>query len=384
MSLDRLFEQLESLRSEIRSRSDEIEKSRRLPQDLVNKLRRTGIFSLGVPRAFGGGEAPIAEILRAIETIAAADGSTGWCTMIGVANNVAAGYLNEPGARDVYADPNVFTAGIAAPSGVATRVDGGVRVSGKWPFASGITHSEWLWAGCMIHENGRPRMTPMGPEIIHAFFPVSDVQIHDTWFVSGLNGTGSNDVSISNAFVPEHRIFDLFDPAKHRPEPLYQMPSLGSFVAQVAAVSLGIARASLDELSEIAQTKIPTLSTAVIADKSLAQAEIARAEAALASARAFLYKSADDLWQTAIAGKQPELRDVAMNRIACANATDTGASVARTAHHLAGGSSIYANSALQRRMRDAEAITHHFTVAPYVWEDAGRVFLGRKPSAPIF
>ena len=384
MSLDRLFEQLESLRSEIRSRSDEIEKSRRLPQDLVNKLRRTGIFSLGVPRAFGGGEAPIAQILRAIETIAVADGSTGWCTMIGVANNVAAGYLNEPGARDVYADPNVFTAGIAAPSGVATRVDGGVRVSGKWPFASGITHSEWLWAGCMIHENGRPRMTPMGPEIIHAFFPVSDVQIHDTWFVSGLNGTGSNDVSISNAFVPEHRIFDLFDPAKHRPEPLYQMPSLGSFVAQVAAVSLGIARASLDELSEIAQTKIPTLSTAVIADKSLAQAEIARAEAALASARAFLYKSADDLWQTAIAGKQPELRDVAMNRIACANATDTGASVARTAHHLAGGSSIYANSALQRRMRDAEAITHHFTVAPYVWEDAGRVFLGRKPSAPIF
>ena len=384
MALDSMFEQLENLRSEIRSRSEEIEKSRCLPRDLVDKLRKTGIFSLGVPRLLGGKEASPNEILHAIETIAAADGSTGWCTMIGVANSIAAGYLTEAGAKDVFADPNVFSAGIAAPAGVATRVDGGVRVTGRWPFASGITHSDWLWAGCMIHENGKPRMTAAGPEIIHAFFPIADVEIHDTWFVSGLNGTGSNDVSVSDAFVPEHRIFDLFDPGKHRAEPLYQMPSLGFFVAQVAAVSLGIARAALDELIELAQTKVPTLSMAVIADKPVAQTELARAEASLASARAFLHSSVDDLWQAASAGKQPEARQLAINRIACTNATEAGASVTRTAHLLAGGSSIYISSSLQRRMRDAETITHHFTVAPYVWEDAGRVFMRRQPAAPVF
>ena len=304
--------------------------------------------------------------------------------MIGVANNITAGYLRESGAKDVFGNPNSPCAGIAAPAGVATRVDGGVRVTGRWPFASGITHAEWLWTGCMVHEGGKPRMTPMGPEIIHLCVPISDVKVHDTWFVSGLSGTGSNDVSVDDVFVPERRIFDLFDPAKHRPEPLYQMPSLGWFVAQVAAVSIGIGRAALDELIELAQKKIPTLSTVVLADKPAAQLEVARAEAALASARAFLHSSVEDLWQTAKAGRSPTPRQLAMNRVASSNAANTGASVARRAHVMAGGSSIYADSSLQRHMRDAEAITHHFTVAPHVWEDAGRVFLGRQPTAPIF
>ncbi len=121
-------------------------------------------------------------------------------------------------------------------------------MSGRWAFASGITHSDWVWAGCLVIENGQPRMTAYGPEIIHVCMPVSSVVIHDTWHVSGLRGTGSNDFSADDVFVPEERIFALLDPSGHRREPLYQMPPLGFFVDQVAAVSLGIARAALDEL----------------------------------------------------------------------------------------------------------------------------------------
>ena len=106
--------------------------------------------------------------------------------------------------------------------------------------------------------------------------------------------------------------------------------------------------------------------------------------AALAGARAALHQSVEDLWQTLRAGKPLIPRQLALNRAAAVHAAETGASVARTAHVHSGGSSIYASSSFQRHMRDAEAILHHFTVAPHVWEDAGRVLLGRQPTAPLF
>jgi alkylation response protein AidB-like acyl-CoA dehydrogenase len=368
----------------IRARRDEIERLRRMPEDLIGHLGATGIFRLGVPRVLGGAEAEPLELMEAIETIATADGSAGWTAMIGIGNNIAAGYMNDAGAREVFADPSAPSAGIAAPAGGAVRVDGGVRVRGRWPYASGITHSEWVWAGCVIMENGRPLMTPNGPEIIHVCMPVREVQIHDTWYVSGLSGTGSNDFSAEDLFVPDRRIFALLDPRDHRPEPLYQMPPLTLFVFQLVCVSLGIARAALDELAELAQSKVPTLRTAVLADAPVAQVELARAEAALGGARAYLYEVVDEMWQSVSDGDAPTSRQLAHGRMAAIQVVETAATVSRTANTLAGGSSIYSKSSLQRHARDAEAITHHFTVAPHTWEDAGRVLLGRKPTTPIF
>jgi indole-3-acetate monooxygenase len=282
----------------------------------------------------------------------------------------------------VFTDPTRPTAGIAAAAGAATRVDGGVRVSGRWPFASGINHCDWLWAGCMVMEDGQPRMTEHGPDIIHVWMPTSDVTIHDTWHVSGLCGTGSNDFSAADVFVPEQRIFRLLDTSGHRPEPLYRMPPLTEFVFLLAAVPLGIARAALDEFTELAQTKVPTFYQAVLADKAVVQAELAKAEAALGSARAFLYRMVEDTWTTVTAGQMPTSRQVALARAAANHAAVTAAAVTHTVNTLAGGSSIYTKSSLQRHARDVEAITHHFTVAPLVWEEAGRVLLGRPPIAP--
>ena len=368
----------------IRARRQEIEQARRMPRDLVDSLRKTGMFGLSVPRAIGGGEAGPLDIMRAIETVATADGSTGWCAMIATGNNVAAGYMQESGAKEVFAVPTAPSAGIAAPAGTAVRADGGVRVSGRWPFASGITHCEWVWAGCRIMEDGRPKMTPQGPEIVHVCMPVRDVVIHDTWYVSGLCGTGSNDFTATDVFVPEQRIFALLDPRGHRKEPLYQMPPLSLFTFQLVSVSLGIARAALDDLIELAQTKIPTLYTAVLADKPVVQIELARAETALGSARAFLHHTVDDMWQSVCAGNAPTRRQLAMGRAAATHAVETAATVARSANTLSGGSSIYTSSSLQRHARDAEAVTHHFTVAPHTWEEAGRVLLGRDTVAPVF
>jgi indole-3-acetate monooxygenase len=384
MATTNLVQQLEQMLPAIRSRREQIERERRLPPDLVKSLRDTRLFALEVPRALGGSEAAPAEILRAIETVSRADGSTGWCAAVAISNNGIAGVMRESGAREVFADPTAPSAGVFAPSGTAVRVDGGLRVSGRWHFASGINHSDWLWAGCVVTEDGQPRMTSAGPEIVYALMPTSALAIHDTWFVSGLCGTGSHDVSARDLFVPEQRTFALDDPATTRPEPLYQLPILSWFVAHAAAVSLGLARGALDELVEAAQNKVPTFSAAALADRPAAQLELARAEAALGAARAFLYEAVDDLWQAATAGKQPEPRQIASSRVAGANAVEVGAKVTRTASVLAGGSSIFSQSSMQRHMRDADAVAHHFSVSAHVWEDAGRVFMGRTPSAPMF
>jgi indole-3-acetate monooxygenase len=379
-----VFESIRHLLPTLRGRRQDIEQARRLPADVAASLRSTGLYGLGVPRAIGGQEATPIELMQAIEAVATADGSAGWCAMIGTGNNVCAGYINERGAREVWSDPEAPTAGIAAPAGGAVRVEGGVRVSGRWPFASGISHCDWAWAGCLVMDNGKPRMTTHGPEIIHVCVPVKDLQVHDTWYVSGLSGTGSTDFSASELFVPEHRIFALLDPTGHRTEPLYRMPPLTLFVLQVVCVSLGIARTALDELIELALTKVPTLYQTVLADRPVAQVELARAEAALGAARALLYSTADDIWRTVLAGGEVTSRQLALARIACLQAAETGASVTKTANTLAGGSSLYTRSSLQRHARDAEAITHHFTVAPHVWEEAGRVLLGRQPNVPAF
>jgi alkylation response protein AidB-like acyl-CoA dehydrogenase len=343
------------------------------------------VFALAVPRALGGGEMDPLDQTRVIETVSAADGSTGWCVMIALGDGVFAGYMAEPGAKEVFADPAQPTAASVAPVGAAVEVEGGVRVSGRWRFASGIGHAGWILAGCVVMDGEAPRTTPMGlPEILHVFLPKTEVRVHDTWYVSGLCGTGSHDVEASDVFVPEQRIVTLFDPAKHRPEPLYQFPVLSLFAPQVAAVGLGIARAALDELTELATKKTPAFSTVRLADKPVTQVEIARAEAALGGARAFLYDTLDDMWQTILADRKPMPRQHAMCRIAAIQAAETAARVTRTASTLAGGTSVYSSSSLQRHARDADAITHHVTQSPQMWEESGRVLLGLDPLFPIF
>ncbi|MGD9889674.1 MAG: acyl-CoA dehydrogenase family protein [Dehalococcoidia bacterium] len=385
MTMTSSAQQIHALLPQIRGRREEIERARELPRDLVQELQATGIFRLGVPRALGGDEGEPLDAMRAIETVATADGSTGWCIMLGIGSGVVAGYMPDAGAREIFADPCVPHALVAEPAGAAVPVDGGFRVSGRWKFASGITYATWVVAGCVVIEDGQPRMTPTGmPEVVHVVLPVSEVQIHDTWYVSGLCGTGSNDLSCADVFVPERRTFSLFDSSGYRPEPQYQMPVLTLVAPAIASVSLGIARAALDELCELAVSKVPTMSMSRLAEKPVTQVEIARAEGALGAARSYLYDTLDGIWETVVAGGQPTMRQRSLCRIASIQAVETASRVAHTASTLAGGTSVYNMSSLQRHARDADVITHHITQSRQVWEDTGRVLLGFDPLFPLF
>lgn len=376
---------IKDLVPEIIARREEIEKARRLPADLARKLQETEVFACGVPGAIvGGEEAPPADTMRVIETLATADGSTGWVTMIWLSAGQSGGYMAQTGAKEVFGDTKAVSSVVVAPMGAAVREDGGVRLSGRWMFASGVDNAEWITVGALVHENGHPVMTPHGPELIHAAVRVAEGEIHDTWHVSGLVGTGSNDFTLTDVFVPDARVFNIFDPSGHRAEPLYQYPPASLFVSGLAAVGIGIARGALDEFTAIAEEKFPTLSQVPLADKPAVQIQLARAEAAWGGARSFLYDVVEDMWQTLLAGRVPTPRQVALNRAAAVQAVETAAEVTRTVNVLAGGGAISLSTPLQRHARDAEALLHHFTQSQHTWEDAGRVLLGRQPTVPVF
>ena len=384
MVATRFSTDIHALLPQIRERREEIERARQLPRDLVDALGATGVFRVGMPKEFGGDEGDPLEALRALELISAADGSTGWCTMLAVGAGMVAGYMPEAGAREVFAHPDKPKALVAEPSGAAVRKGDAVVVSGRWRFASGVTSADWIVTGCMMMKDGQPNMTPHGPEIVHVFMPMTDVQIHDTWHVSGLCGTGSHDVSCKDVTVPPERVFSLFDPTGFRREPLYQIPILSIVAPPIAAVALGIARAALNELTALASSKMPSMSMAPLCAKPVMQVELARAEGTLGAARAYLYDTLDETWQTVVAGEEPSMRLRALVRIASNQATETSARVTRLASTLAGSTSVYNSSSLQRHARDADVITHHFTQSMHVWEDAGRALLGLEPQAPLF
>lgn len=377
-------EALHALLPRIKARREEIEESRRLPKDLVAELVGTGIFRLGVPKDLGGDEGSPVDLIRIAETIGTADGSVGWCAAIGMTVSGVSGMMPDEGAREVYANPSLPRSIVAEPAGAAIEVDGGVRVSGRWRFASGVTHADWIGLGAIVMENGAPRMTPHGPDTIHVMVPTSDLTIHDTWHVHGLRGTGSFDVSCEDVFVPNRRRFSAFAPVNPRPEPFYRMPVLAIVAPSMIAPGLGIARAALDELYELAPGKTPALSMVPLPEKPLFQAEIARLEATLGAARSFLYDTLEDTWETVCSGQKLSGRQRALLRAACNYACEAVSHVTRRVNTLAGASSVYSNSSIQRHARDAEVITHHMTQSPHVWEDAGRMLMGFEPLAPIF
>ncbi len=341
---------------------------RRLPDAVVKLLTDAGVFRAGVPKAIGGPEIALVTQIRAFEELGRIDGSVGWCAMIGAQTSWTAGQLPADEARTIFGPPDVRAAGVFAPSG-RVLVDGqSVRLSGRWAFASGVTHCEWIALGAAVDaEVGDVRFV---------FVPTSQLEIEDTWDVSGLRGTGSNHVRASDVVVPVTRTFPLLASQPVHPGPLYRLPLLAALAVGVASVALGIARDALDELDDLAGVKTPTGGRRTLAQRSQIQVERATAEAELRSARALLYDAVHQMWEGAVAGAEPTLEERAGVRLAATNAVRSSARVVDRAYEAGGGSSIFATSRLQRDFRDVHAITQHIVGGTATLELIGRVLLG--------
>jgi alkylation response protein AidB-like acyl-CoA dehydrogenase len=355
------------------------ERERRLDSGLVAEMAAAGLFRLCVPEAIGGLEAHPAVLVAAVEELARGDGAPAWCIAVNATSGLVAGYLPPDAAREIYGPPGAIVGGVFAPRGKAIVGDGGFTVNGRWPFASGCRHCDWLMGGCVVigADGEVEKLASDGmPDVRLMLAPVRSVVIHDTWEVAGLRGTGSDDMEFDSLSIPRERTASVFSDRPIHDGALYAFPLFGLLALAIAGVSLGVARGALDDLVSLAGAKTPTGSSRTLAQRATAQAETARAEAALRAARAGLYEAIGLAWDAAVAGGEMPVAERAGLRLAATHAAAVGAEVTLSAYRLGGGSAIYDTSPLQRRFRDANVATAHMLVAPATWELTGRLLLG--------
>ena len=362
-----------------------IEAAGRLPDEVVDGLRASGIPALWLPAELGGAEASPTEVVDAIATLSAADGSTGWCAAVAVGTNALAAYLPVDGAQKIFARPSTITGGSFNPTGRATMAaDGALRLSGRWGFGSGSSHADWLAGACLlVGDDGEPLTNEDGrPEARLVFFPAAAATILDTWHTSGLRGTASNDYEVDALDVPASHTTALpFTPWPAAP--MWRMPPMPLFFAPLAAVALGIARGAVADLVALAQTKTPYRSSRRLAERDVVQSMAARAEAATRSARAFLLEALDGLRSAAEDGAESSLEERAIARLAVVNAAQAGMVAVDLCFEAAGTTSLFVDHPLQRRHRDVHAIGQHVVLAFPGLETVGRVLFGLEPDTPL-
>jgi len=361
-----LVDAAEGVQELVEAHADKAEQQRRLPKRLVQALRDAQLFRMCVPAEYGGPEADPITLVRAIEKVSIADGAAGWCTMIASTTSSMSMFMEPEHARAVYGDAKVITGGVYAPNGTAVRDGKGWRVTGRWQWGSGSQHCQFLTGGSRTADGQFHLM----------FLDASDVTIHDTWYSSGLRGTGSNDFSVDGAYVPRGRSVQPMVGQARVDIPLAAFPNFSLLAAGVAAVALGIARHALDEFTELAQAKTPLFASRTISQSGSAQAELARAEGVLRSARAFLHDELSGAWDRACAGDPVDVATRARIRLACTHAATSAAAATDVAYNLGGGTSVYETSPLQRCFRDVHVATQHLMVSPRLNETLGRLFFG--------
>ncbi|HVA69299.1 MAG TPA: acyl-CoA dehydrogenase family protein [Candidatus Binataceae bacterium] len=376
-----------ALKPAIIAARDEMERERRLPMHLVDALKAAGVFRMTMPRAWGGTELDPISQLRIIEELSAADGSVGWCVMVGCDSGYFSAFLDQEVARRMYPDIDMVTgSSTGKPAGRARRVPGGYQVSGRFRFSSGCQHSSWIVAGCVVHDGDTPLVNDNGiPRTLCVFVPIDQCEILDTWHTTGLRGSGSHDFTIAETFVPEERTFSFQTVTSHRPGTLYAWTRL--YHLKAGTVPIGIARAAIEATVEIARRSNARavikggrlVPDHALAEESYIQTAIARAEAMTGSARSYLFDVAAEIWDTLLAGGTITHPIRARLLLALTNAYTQCREAVDLLYHVAGGVAVYSSAPLDRMLRDIHTIGQHVIVSPMSYEVAGRVMLGLDP-----
>jgi indole-3-acetate monooxygenase len=361
----------------------EAEQDRRTPHRVVEALAAGGLLQMFLPRTLGGPELSPLAAFRAIEELSRADGSVGWCAMIATVLSQFAGWLDPDVGRVIAGTPADFrAAGSLRPQGEAREVAGGYRVSGRWNFASGVNHANWLFCTCKVIDGDTPLLTPAGGPVIRAMWlPVTSAKVEDSWSVVGLRATGSHDFVVDDVFV-ERRFTSSFAEAPFEKGQLYsQRLFFVTLWVVAAATSLGIARGAIDAFIGLAGQS-STSSPAPLRDRSGVQTRVAEAEAILGAARAFVLDAAQTAWDGA-GGTGTDLDlAIARARLAITHGMHEAVRAADLVFHTAGTNAIYTSNPLERHFRDVHVVVQHNAAFTVHYESAGKVLLGLRPTDP--
>jgi 3-hydroxy-9,10-secoandrosta-1,3,5(10)-triene-9,17-dione monooxygenase len=383
-----LLARAEALVPVLRERAGRTEELRQLPDETIDDLHRSGLFRILQPRRVGGSELPFRSIVELVAVIARGCGSTGWVLANLAAHHWLLSMWPKRAQDEVWgASPdNLIGSALIFPRGRARRVDGGYRVSGRWPFSSGVDPSSWNLVGAIAQDED---IGIAEPRIF--LLPASDYTIIDTWHVIGLAGTGSKDIAIEDVFVPDYRSV-ASDQLTGGPNPgsetnpavLYQLPAVSLFAFCIAGVSLGIAQGVIEYFTQTMRTRTSYYTGRNLADFVTLQIHLAEATAIVDAARAVMLLDCDEATQIVAAGGLPSLEQRARYRRDGAYAATLCTRAVDVLFQATGGGAIYARNPLQRAFRDVHAANAHYVLN---WDINGamygRVALGLSADATL-
>lgn len=355
------------------------EQARTLVPEVFKQIETLRLHKLLVPRELGGLGGSFIDELQIVEKLAYADASTAWVVFAGgVCASTAAGFLAPEATDRIFGrDELGFIAGAGAPSGVATVVDGGYRLTGKWSYGSGMLHARWAHSGAFVHEDGKMRIGADGsPEHIMLNVPIKDVTFEGNWDVLGLRATGSIDYSIEDIFVPQAYVYSASNPVTHRRPEIFGNGMVPVVTIGHAAWAAGVARRMLDELSSYVRTK-GLRAGSLAASDSFAE-RYGEAEARVLSARALIYKTWEDVQAKADTLEPLSTRDITLIRLALNNMTYAAADVGEFAYRIAGGEPLRQGT-MQRIYRDIHSGSQHITSSAAIMQSCGRELAGIAP-----
>ncbi len=362
----------------IRARVEEAERLRRLPDDTINELRAAGLQRVLQPAAYGGAEAHFGGLVDVVSTIAGACASTGWVLAQYTIHNFMVGQFPAEAQHDMWGEkPGAFVCGVLIPGcGKAEPVDGGWRLSGRWPFASGVMSADWCILSAL--EQNEERQSLM------FIVPHDSLTVHDTWHTIGLCGTGSNDVSVEDLFVPAHRGMTVDESkfgeapgTKVNTGPLYRLGTFSMFSVVQSSTAYGHARATLENFLEQTRKRTGRISGQRVIDYGTTQIKIGEAATALDAARVLLYACCEEAMAVAVAGGVMDIEDKSRMRGDATFAGNLAARAVDLMFSLAGGAGLYDAHPISRALRDMKCIQAHMTQN---WDingsNYGRVLLG--------
>ncbi len=387
-SLDARLEQIEKLRQPILDGGDEAQALRRLPQGIVDRLVQEGFFRFTLPAALGGEEASSLDTIAVLEAIAAIDASVAWNVMLGSEiNAMAAGGMDESIAKQIYLEhPEVIMCGGGGPGTTPARAerqeDGSVRLWAQATFISGCHNADWCFLGAPLMRGAEVETDAKGHPIFKLWMLARDQwEILDTWDVAGLRGSGSHDVKTEGGVVrPEHVDVDLVEiPPKHD-NPVFRIPVPLRLSYNKVAIALGVAKGALETFSDLAQNKIPMMSTSSLANRPIAQSRMGEAMGQYRSVRAFVFEAMSAVEDELKAGAPyPGAKTTQDARLACVHAANTCMKVVDELHNTAGTTGMRMNSPLERKLRDAHGCATHRWVSHPLYQDLGAIMLGNEP-----
>ena len=370
-----------TLRALTAEESADSERDRTLTARTVAALWASGLMQWANPLEAGGCEPSFAEMIDTWIELAWQDGSLGW---IGIANlpsaAACAAYLPDQGFDEVFTSHGhrVTAGGQFFPNGLGETVEGGYRITGAWNFGSGTGHAEYVAAGFMPTVAGEMLLDDHGiPPLLVAVVPHDEIVFTDGWHVQGLKGTGSYDYNVNDLFVPEYRTFELFTRTPHRGgSPAFRMGLMPITAAGHASWALGVAKSMIDDVTDLALTKVRMGDEASIAHKASFQRGLSHHLAMWNAARLLVVTTFSDVELAVKNGRDltPGLRSEM--RVAATYATEAGREIVQWAHLAAGTAAIREGSRLERAFRDMYTGTQHVFIGEKTYTDAAQIRLG--------